>query len=74
VGIDVLDNYDIDNIERILDNGCCADIHDKELVPGVLVVLRTSVAQEESRRNGSAANPCWLQAPAQARAPGLARA
>ncbi len=53
MGIDVLDSYDIDNIERILDNGCCADIHDKELVPGVLVVLRTSVAQEESRRKAA---------------------
>jgi hypothetical protein len=53
VGIDVLDSYDIDNIERILYNGCYADIHDKELVPGVLVVLWTSVAQEESWRKAA---------------------
>jgi hypothetical protein len=53
VGIDVLDSYDIDDIERILYNSCCAGIHNKELVPGVLVVSRTSVAQEESRQKAA---------------------
>jgi hypothetical protein len=42
-----------DNIGKILYDGCCAGIHDRELVPGVMVVWPTSVELEESRRRAA---------------------
>jgi hypothetical protein len=53
VGKGAQDIDSTDNIGKILYDGCCAGIHDKELVPGVMVVWQTSVALEESRRRAA---------------------
>jgi hypothetical protein len=89
VGRNVPGNYDTVDSERILYGGCYVDIHDRELVQGVLAISRTSVVQEEHLRKAaqplSAAQLTRSQlarsrglararALAQARAPGLAQA
>jgi hypothetical protein len=50
MGRDVPGNYDTVDNERTLYGGCYTDIHDRELVPGALVVSQTLVAQEEPRQ------------------------
>jgi hypothetical protein len=53
---------DTGNIEKILYDGYCADIHERGLVLGVLVALQTLVVQEEPRRR--AAQPARAPGPA----------